>query len=66
MARQRVRAELTWKAAKAERKTLVEKLAKKAIASAGSGPANGYNTQEHWKDVGKYELLNGLLWECDK
>lgn len=60
MARQRVRAELTWKSAKAAHRSVERKLAQQACTG------KEINTQEHWKNVGRYEQLNELLWECDK
>lgn len=60
MARQRVRAETTWQSAKREHKKVQRELA--AAACTGTVP----NTQEHWKQVGRYNVLEEILWEQDK
>lgn len=64
MARQRIRADQTWLLACQKRKALVEKLASLAISNAGATVR--YNDQGHWQDVGRYNLLNEILWDCDK
>lgn len=64
MARQRVRAESTWAAARAARKALVEKLAKWTVDNV-SGQIN-LNSVGHCQDVGRYKALTEILWECDK
>lgn len=65
MARQRVRAQTTWESAKAHHRALERKLARKTLSFDGDrGPA--LNTQEHWKDVGRYQVLEEILWDQDK
>jgi hypothetical protein len=66
MASKRVRAELMLDSAKSDRKRLLEKLAEKATRNAGNSDCGWLNTPDHWQDVGRYKLLNELLWECDK
>lgn len=60
MARQRLRAETTWKLAKAEHKKARRELA--AVGMRGEA----VNTVAHWKLVGRYQVLEELLWEVDK
>lgn len=60
MARQRLRADTTWKAAKREHKRSQRELAK--VACTGEA----VNTQAHWRLVGRYQVLEEILWEVDK
>lgn len=60
MARQRVRENQTWSLAKAKYKKPQRELAE--VACSGTAP----NTQEHWKLVGRYQVLSEILWEQDK
>lgn len=64
MARQRVRADMAWNLARQKHKDVERKLAHKVVASRGA--LVQFNSGDDWKDVGRYEVLGELLWECDK
>lgn len=63
--RVRERAVCTLESAKSARKLLVEKLARMTVSNAGAAPLN-LNSQEHWADVGRYKLLEEILFSEDK
>ena len=60
MARQRLRAQMTWESARGTLKKLERELAQQACTG------EAINTIPHWRKVGAYLALSEILWECDK
>jgi hypothetical protein len=55
---------MAWNLARQKHKAVERKLANRVVASRGA--VVQFNSGDDWKDVGRYEVLGELLWECDK